>query len=300
MSRSDPGAFHDDASPSGATSARDPGARRHALGLLAALPLAASGLVPRAAWAATPPGERWQMLRPKLFGDKPIASAEGLIEVEAPPRAADAALVPIAIRSRVAQTPQLYVKRVHLIIDNNPSPAGAIFDFTPESGRAEVETRVRIEEYTPLRVVAEMSDGRLVMQERFVKASGGCSAPAGKDPAAARLDMGKIKWRLDGDAVVGKPMLVQLMVNHPNTSGLAIDQVTRIAPVPHYVRSVRVSHAGKPVFAADVDFTLSENPSLRFYFVPREVGELSVVVEDTEDREFKSAIAVPLRSTPAA
>ena len=62
------------------------------------------------------------------------------------------------------------------MIDQNPTPVVGIFEFFPESGRAEVETRVRVNDYSFVRAIAEMNDGQLYMTARFVKASGGCSA----------------------------------------------------------------------------------------------------------------------------
>ncbi len=58
------------------------------------------------------------------------------------------------------------------------------------------------------------------------------------------------------------------MISHPNDSGLAMDQVTRAYANPHFVRQVSVRYAGKPVMDADVDFSISENPNFRFYFMP--------------------------------
>ena len=94
-------------------------------------------------------------------------------------------MVPVAIRTRLAQSPDRYIKRLYLVVDRNPAPLAAVFNMTPESGRADIETRVRVEQYTDIRVVVEMNDDSLHMTSRYVKASGGCSAPAGKDPAAA-------------------------------------------------------------------------------------------------------------------
>ncbi len=74
-----------------------------------------------------------------------------------------------------------------------------MFNFTLESGRADIETRVRIEEYTYVRAVALTNDGKLYMAANYVKASGGCSAPAGKDAIAARANLGKMRLRV-GDA----------------------------------------------------------------------------------------------------
>jgi len=49
------------------------------------------------------------------------------------------------------------------VIDKNPSPLGAVFTLTPDSGRADIETRIRIEDYTWVRAIAEMQDGKLYM-----------------------------------------------------------------------------------------------------------------------------------------
>lgn len=266
--------------------------------LLKALPPAAlSAALPLSALAANTreadQAERWKSVRETVFAGRSISEdSAGLIELDTPARAFDAAVVPIAIRTGMAQTPERYVKKLWLVVDGNPSPVGAVFTFTPESGRADIETRIRIEEYTYVRAIVETNDGKLHMKANYVKAAGGCSAPAGKDMEAALASLGKMKLRVDGDADAGKPVLAQLMVSHPNVSGLAIDQFTRIAPAPYFVRSIEVRYAGKPVLTADVDFTISENPSLRFYFLPKGAGELQAKVVDTKDLEFQSSISV--------
>ena len=219
----------------------------------------------------------WQRVREPLFRNRPIrtADADGVIKLDAPARAEDAAIVPIAIRAQFAQSAQRSIERVWLLIDNNPSPVAAMFTFTPASGRADIETRVRIDEYTFVRAVAETSDGQLYMATRFVKASGGCSAPPGKDAQEALATLGKMRLRVDnpqGTGTARGPMLAQLMISHPNHSGLAMDQLTRQYTPPHFVRRVAVSYGGKPVMTADVDFSLSENPNLRFHFTPRKVA----------------------------
>jgi sulfur-oxidizing protein SoxY len=235
----------------------------------------------------------WPKLRVSLFADRPISEqAEKVVELEAPVRAEDAATVPIAIHTKLLQEQGAYVHKLYLIIDKNPSPLGAVFTFTPESGRADLETRVRIEDYTMVRAIAELSDGRLFMASRFVKASGGCSAPAGKDQAAAMARLGKMKFRVEQPATYGRPNLAQLMISHPNNSGLAMDQLTRLYVPARFVRHLDVSYAGHPIMTAELDFTISENPNFRFYFVPREAGELKAVVVDSNDATFESSVAV--------
>ena len=200
--------------------------------------------------------------------------------------------MPIALKTRLPQRPERYIQRVYLIIDKNPSPLAAVFHFSPEAGRADLETRVRIEEYTHIRAVAELSDGRLYATTRYIKASGGCSAPASKDPAAALARLGKMKFRMDAPVALHQPNLVQLMISHPNHSGLAMDQLTRLYTPAHYVRQVTVTYAGKPVLTAEVDFSISENPNFRFYFVPRESGELKAEVVDSKDLRFETSVLI--------
>jgi sulfur-oxidizing protein SoxY len=123
-----------------------------------------------------------------------------------------------------------------------------------------------------------------------VKASGGCSAPAGKDAVAAQASLGKMRIRVDEGSASGQPVLAQLMISHPNDSGLAMDQVTRAYATPHFVRQVDVSYAGKPVMRADVDFSISENPNFRFYFIPGDGGELEAKVVDNQELAFATSV----------
>src|SRR5207244_10429907 len=82
---------------------------------------------------------------------------------------------------------------LYLVIDDNPSPLAAHFLFGTLADKREIATRVRIDDYTYLHAVAETADGRLYSTARFVKAAGGCSAPAGKDQALALERLGKMK-----------------------------------------------------------------------------------------------------------
>jgi len=112
----------------------------------------------------------------------------------------------------------------------------------------------------------------------------------GKDPEAALARLGRMKFHLDQSVVLGEPNLAQLMISHPNDSGLAMDQVTRSYATPHFVRSVEVRYGGKLVMNAEVDFSISENPNFRFYFVPNGEGELDAKVVDNENLEFTARV----------
>jgi sulfur-oxidizing protein SoxY len=257
-------------------------------------------LAPLAVAAAADPAEDpdqvdiWRKVRASLFGERPIARDDGSVLIlRAPARAQDASTVPVSISTHLPAETDRFVERLYLLIDQNPSPIAAVFTFTRDSGRADIETRVRVEDYTWMRAVAETSDGRLYMVARFVKAAGGCSAPYATAPDFDAIKP-RARFKVDASVVPNKPTLVQLMVQHPNSSGLAMDQVTRLQIPAYYVRNISVSYAGKPVLTADIDFSISENPNFRFYFLPREPGELKAVIVDTKERETHAQVQVEL------
>jgi sulfur-oxidizing protein SoxY len=105
-----------------------------------------------------------------------------------------------------------------------------------------------------------------------------------------------MKFRTEGNVQLNQPNLAELMISHPNVSGLAMDQVSRLYAPPRFVRTVQVSYAGKPVMSADVDFTISENPNFRFYFVPRADGDLKAEVVDSSNATFETSFAIRSRA----
>jgi sulfur-oxidizing protein SoxY len=232
----------------------------------------------------------WQKVHADVFAGARIEPGDGVIALEVPARAQDAAVVPLAIRAGFAQSPQRFIEKVWLVVDNNPTPVAAVFQFTPRSGRADIETRIRVEQYTHVRAIAATNDGSLYMASRYVKASGGCSAPAAASGAAMSPAPGAIRLLIDEAPSPRAPALARLMISHPNVSGLAMDQVTRTYASPHFVRSVEVRHGAELVMRADIDFTISENPYFRFYLVPDGASALEVRAVDNRDLVFTSQI----------
>lgn len=236
-------------------------------------------------------------LRSAFFADREINS-DDVITLEAPQRAENAAIVPISIKAGIPQTEDRYIRTIWLFVDKNPGPLVGKFHFTPASGRADLGLRLRVDTYSPVRAIAETNDGELHMSRRFVKASGGCSAPASSDSDAASKELGKMKFlvRSEGSeenaSEVEQSRLAQLMIRHPNRSGLQMDQVTRQYAPAEFVRQVTVSFGGEEIFEAETSFAVSENPSFRFYFAPQGAGELTAEVVDTEGRQFSETYQV--------
>ena len=219
-------------------------------------------------------------LKSQFFAGKTIEESDSVIELEAPYRAEDPAIVPIKVSSKFPQSKDKYIRKIWLLVDKNPFPFVGEFEFFPESGKADLAMRIRVNTYSNIRAIAETNDGKLTMTKKFVKASGGCSAPIGADLDEAMSRIGKMKFRLDEGVKSGEASLAQLMISHPNLTGMQMDQITRFVRKSHFIDQLKVSFNNKPVLNAKIDIAISADPNFRFYFVPDKAGELKAEFTD--------------------
>lgn len=254
--------------------------------LAAAFALAVAAPPAFAQTRAGPAGssEAWRDLSASLYPGRAIADAGEMIAIDAPYRAHDASTVPIEI----AITPPegRTVARFDIVIDENPAPVAAQIDVGPGMGRAvALSTRVRIDAYSAVRVVAAFDDGSLAQSAVFVKASGGCSAPGAGQAAEALAAAGQMRLRV----FPGPEAEAQLMIRHPNNSGFQVDQVTLLNIPPWFIDMIEVRQGDELVMRVSGGISLSENPSLRFRYAPNGADAFAVKVKDTDSGVFAAS-----------
>ncbi len=106
---------------------------------LALAALLALGVVP--AVAADDP---WKDIHRDVFDNREVIEGDGAITLEAPYRAEDAAVVPLTMRIPASAGE---VKKLTLVIDKNPAPVAASFEFGEAAGKGDrmLSTRERID-----------------------------------------------------------------------------------------------------------------------------------------------------------
>ena len=236
----------------------------------------------------------WKVLKQAAFGDRAIQSEDGMVVLEAPQVADDAALVPIAVR--VPPHVKQKLKSLTLFIDKNPDPKIATLTFGPAAGTGgerSFATRVRVESFSHVRAVLETEDGSLHMATRFVAAAGGCAAMQAKDPDSETVDLGKTLVKVFPPALEQSPIWsAQVMIKHPNANGMQLDINTANFIPARYVREMIVTRGGELVFKMDSTFSISTNPNFRFTFGRGQDNSLDVVITDTDQTRF-AAKATP-------
>jgi sulfur-oxidizing protein SoxY len=248
--------------------------------------------------------KEWVILRNLMFGAKAVTSGENsTVRLSVNKDLDDASTVPILIEGLVDQKNNRFIKKLYLIVDQNPIPTAAIFEMSPSKGSLHLETRLRIEKFTYVRAVAEMSDGELFMDQKWVEVKGGCSAPAGKNAGIDPL-LGKMKFKLDKyknsfkDAdgkrtfrvELDQPNLLKVQVRHPNESAMASDLDADASP--NFIQKIRVGFDEKELISAEVNFSISDNPAFMFHFAPEHQGELSFSIRDTHENQYVDSVSI--------
>jgi sulfur-oxidizing protein SoxY len=254
--------------------------------------LANAAVMPPLASAEEP--DPWPSLAAQIFDGRHVEDGAAVLTIDAPYRAEDAAVVPVTLQWALPGQDRREVRAVTLVIDANPSPLAARFTIGEGSGVDRIATRVRVDDYTNFHAVAELSDGALLASSRYVKAAGGCSAPALKvsgDP----IPPGTMKLREfspDPDAARPGWREAQIMIRHPNYSGMQMDQVTRLYVPAHFIRSLRIQLDEALLFAVDEGISISENPLYRFAYRPNGAKAFRVAAEDSDGGTFNAVFPI--------
>lgn len=234
--------------------------------------------------------ERWDDLRAALFDGRATerAGAE-VLDLAVRRRAVDPAAVPVS----VSLAPDLAsrLRALWLVVDDNPAPLAAHAEPGPAAGGlVAFSTVVRVDANTLVHAVAETTDGALLEAAAFVEGSRGFSAPLNTDFYEARDGMGRMRLSLpEGPPAPGRTVPATLSVNHPNTTGMQIDQRSR-QPLPvSFLATLAVRYRGADVLRIEAETSVAENPSFGFTITGEAGGELSVEAEDSDGRRFANS-----------
>ena len=184
-----------------------------------------------------------EWLKDDLYEEQFLEQTDDII-IESPYRAIDSGNVPIVITTKSKD-----LIKFTLIIDENPTPCCATFEFV--GLLPYIETNIRVNAYTHLTVVAEDIDGNLYVNRKFIKAAGGCSATPIVDSDVPKNKIDIIDDKLHFDKK-------KIQFNHPNYSGLQFNQLTRTEIPADYIDSVVVK-TSKGIFSYDGTIGISQN-----------------------------------------
>jgi sulfur-oxidizing protein SoxY len=230
-------------------------------------------------------GKAWDEIRAGVFAGRTIQPAGDLVQFEAPFRPLDQRAVPIEVDAKLADGRS--IRGITLIVDENPSPVAARFEFGGKREHVHLATKLRLNAGTDVRAIVETSDGQLYMAERFVRFAGGqaaCSAPPSGSPEEIAANMGRMTFeplsKKQAAATEIEPR-ARLRIMHPNHTGMVLDQLTLLYVPLRIITDLEVKQGEERVFAMTGSMTMAQDPVIEFDYRTNGATQLRVEARDS-------------------
>jgi len=92
-----------------------------------------------------------------VVGGEPVKT--GKIKLDIPPLVENGNTVPMTVSVASPMAPEDHVKSIHVFNEKNPQPNIGNFYLSPQAGRAQVSTRIRLADSQKVVAIAKLSDG---------------------------------------------------------------------------------------------------------------------------------------------
>jgi sulfur-oxidizing protein SoxY len=102
--------------------------------------------------------------------------------------------------------------------------------------------------------------------------------------------MGQMKLRQfvpEASETMTKVQELQVMIRHPNNSGLQRDPLTQYFIPAHFVQKLSISQADRLILSMEGGISISEDPNFRFDFAAHGTGDIQVEAIDTDGKVFR-------------
>lgn len=184
---------------------------------------------------------------------------------------------------------------VHVVAHKNPTPHVLSVWFSPLSGRAELQTRIRLETSQRVTAVAKMSDGTYRRIDREVSVAFGACAQIGdgtNDEVAAFRPQAKVS--VPPTAPAGEIVTLRALISHPMETGL------RLSATQEWVRQRIVSRFscafdGQEVIRVRLYPAVSTNPYFQFHARVERSGTFTFEWYDTTDETYTASAPITVR-----
>lgn len=193
-------------------------------------------------------------------------STQGII-IDLPLVSEDGSAVPLTVSVDSAMAADSFIESIQIFATGNPNPEVVDFYLTPRVGKAEVSTRIRINESQTIWAVARSNTGAVWVAQKDVRVTvGGCLSRS-NDNATVRLSQARVAVPKSFD--VAKPAEVRTLVTHPMETGLREGPDGNLLP-RRLVDTFEVIVDGEVAIQVRLHSAVSANPYLRFFLSPQQ------------------------------
>ncbi len=232
----------------------------------------------------------WPVVKEAFFPKREIQEVD-FLKIEAPRRAESGAQVPVTFIYDKAAAQGVALKKLYVIVDANPIQLASTYHLTDRLNGFQMSTRIRQETDSFVRLIGETADGKLYMGKREIRAAGGCGGTVDNNEAEVRAAAGKIKMNVDAPKI-GELATATFNIRHVMRTGLQRDLVSQGYVPAFYINKILFNYNGKELMTVDVGVGTSEDPYMKFSFIPDAPGKLEATATDNEGKTFAQHIDV--------
>lgn len=222
---------------------------------------------------------RWTELRNQYLGAKARTVFDERVAVSGPAVAEDSMNVPISVKIQGLENVQ------HVIVIADFNPIVKVLEFSPRGASPTLHFRMKLQQGSPVRAMAQTRDGVWHIGGTWVEASGGgCTTPS---TGRAALDWHKTLGQVQSRVWAGETQSrVKLNIMHPMDTGLA-------AGIPaFYIEKLSLQDgSGKEWMLLETFEPVSENPVFSFDFPGKPPEGLTLVGRDNNGNRIHAKVA---------
>lgn len=260
--------------------------RRHILAGAGA-GLAGSLLRPAAPWAR--PRDAEYALR-QFIGE--AQTTKGRLVLDLPEHTDAGTAIPMTVKIEPAAGLADIPEAIHVVCDGNPRPDILTVWFSPDCGRPEVSTRIRLEGGQSVIAVARMRDGQVWRDERSLSVNFGACAEVGSgDDEEVRNFKPVSRVNVPPTAKRGDTVTIRAVISHPMETGLRLNAFNTWVP-RRIVEQFTCGFNGREVFRAKPYPAISTNPYFAFFIRVETSGTFEFAWHDTDGSIFTNSAKI--------
>lgn len=225
--------------------------------------------------------DHWPAIVEAFFNGREVIEDQQTFEVIAPTQAEDSALVPISVRFPANHG----VVKWYLFVDANPIMLTLTTHMPDTEAPFALNTRIRLDANSQVRVVTEQNNGRLSVHSVAIKTpGGGCGGAVSQDEAHLRAEAGKMKLRQVEDK-----QAITLQIKHPMRTGFE-RTVHGYYAKAWYIQSIEWQQSTQATIIMQLGPGISANPYFMLEY-PLDISTLSIQAKDNEGQQFLNSFA---------
>lgn len=257
--------------------------------LLTTASFAAGAAIIRATPARGRPRDVEYAIR-QFIGDAAIE--QGRVVLDIPSHSDAGTSVPITVGFLPADGEAAVPRAVHVLVDGNPRPQVVSVWPSPECGRAEFSTRVRLESAQTVSAIAEARDGRVWRADQEITVNFGACADVGTGTDTEIRDFKPVaRVSVPKTAKRGDIIQIRSVISHPMETGLRLNQFNTWIPM-RIIEQFTCRFAGDELFRARPYPAIATNPYFSFLVRAERSGSFDFEWIDTNGSIYTNSASI--------